>query len=452
MYDLIIKNGSVIDFDNNKRMLTDVGIKDGKIIDVGRCTESSLETIDAEGLVVSPGFIDIHMHEEKIGESQDGDDFDIANYMLNMGVTTGVGGNCGINGQSLSDFFKFVNHNGAPINYLMFTGHNFLRDKLNIGLNELASSYQINQMKEMLRKDIENGSIGISFGIEYSPGITTEEIVEISRAIDKEILLSAHYRADFNYALKSVDELIQVSRHTKLPMQISHIGSCSAYGYMDESLKMIQEARDNNTNITADCYPYDAYSTYIGSEALSEENVVKFNNSYSNIMLTEGPYKGMYCDKDLYRKVRKEHPDMLAVAFVMNEDEIIQAYKSPFVFVASDGILNKGQGHPRAAGTFPRVLGKFVRQDNQLDFIDALKKMTLLPAKRLGLDNKGDIKQGMDADITIFDPDTIIDKASFDNPTLAPIGIEHVIIDGKLALNKGVLLNRRLGKALVPSK
>lgn len=450
MYDILIKNGTVIDFEKNERVVADVGIKDGKIIDVGRCTEGSKETIDAEGLIVSPGFIDIHMHEEKIGDTVDGDDYDIANYMLKMGVTTGVGGNCGTNSQDIKDFFEFIDHNGSPINYLTFIGHNFLRDKLNIGPYEKAFGYQINKMKEWVKEDIEeNGAIGISFGIEYAPGITFDEILNLCSGVkDYNILLTAHSRKGGNHAVDAITELVEIAKETNKPMQISHIGSCAAYGHMRKCLDNIKEAKAYGADITADCYPYNAFSTHIGSTTFDKQNFEKLNKSYEDILLTEEPYKGIRCTEELLNKVRKEYPDMLVVAFMMNGDEVIEALRESFVYVASDGILNRGQGHPRAAGTFPRVLGKFVRQDKQLDFIETLKKVTLLPAQRLGLKNKGDIKPGMDGDITIFDPDTIIDNATFEEPVKPPTGIEYVIINGKIALKENNMVNTRLGRVI----
>ncbi len=450
MYDILIKNGTVIDFAKNKKLVADVGIKNGKIIDLGRCTESSKETIDAEGLLVSPGFIDIHMHEEKIGNSADGDDYDIANKMLGMGVTTAVGGNCGINKQSVQEFSNFVDYNGAPINYLNFVGHNYLRELLGIDINREASRFEIEKMKHMIKKDIEDsGAIGISFGIAYSPGITSDEIVNLCKIEDvTNILLSAHYRADSSESLDSINELIEISKHTNLPMQISHIGSCSAFGYMKSSLDLIQNARYEGVDVAADCYPYDSFSTYIGAAGLKDGFFKKYNKTYKNILLTEDPYKGMFCDEILYKKARKEHPEMLVVGFVMNEDEVVEALKSPFVYVASDGLLNRGQGHPRAAGTFPKVLGKFVREEKKLDLIDALKKMTLLPAKRLGLTNKGDIRPGMDGDITIFNPNTISDNATYIEPSTPPTGIEYVIIGGVVASKQNKTINNRLGKLI----
>lgn len=449
MYDLIIKNGTVIDFQKEEKFIADVGIKDGKIIDVGKCSESGRKVIDAEGLIVSPGFIDIHMHEEIIGNTVDGDDYDIANYMLRMGVTTAVGGNCGNNRQDTGAFFGFIDKNGAPINYLLYIGHNYLRRKVGLDIDGVATKSHIEKMRDMAKREIEEeGVIGISYGIEYSPAITFEEMVDLSSDIGYDILLSAHYRHDADRAIEAINEMIGISRETNLPMQISHIGSCSAFGNMKEALMLIQKAIDEGLNIQADCYPYDAFSTRIGSAVFAEGCFDRWNKSYDSIMLTEEPFKGMYCDEKLFYKARREYPEMLAVAFVMNEDEVIEAYKSPFVYVASDGLLNRSQGHPRAAGTFPRVLGRFVRKYKALDFIDMLKKMTILPAKRLGLINKGDIKPGMDADIVIFNADTIIDKATFEEPTNPPEGIKYVMIGGQIAMEGNKVVNSRLGKSV----
>lgn len=450
MYDLLIQQGTIVDFEKNKKFVGDIGIKDGKIVDIGRCEEGALNVINAEGLIVSPGFIDIHMHEEIIGNTVDGDDYDIANKMLRMGVTTGVGGNCGRNRQDTKEFLEFIDNNGAPINYLTYIGHNYLRDSLGIDDYQKSSKLEIQKMKDMAKRDIEEaGAIGISFGIEYSPKITFEEMVEISNAVkDDNVLLSAHYRSDGPQAVDSIKELIEISKATNKPMQIAHIGSCSAYGFMRETLDCIDAAIKEGVDLRADCYPYEAFSTSIGSAVFDEGCFERWNKSYDSILLTEEPYKGMRCNEELFYKARKEYPKMLVVAFVMNEKEVIEALKEPFVYVASDGVYNRGQGHPRGAGTFPRVLGKYVRDEGHLDLIEALKKMTLLPAQRLGLATKGDIKIGMDGDLVIFNLDTIIDGADFIEPTKPPKGIEYVIIDGKIALKQNQIVNNRLGKSI----
>lgn len=390
------------------------------------------------------------MHEEVLGYTDDGDDYDIANKMLNMGVTTCIGGNCGNLRQPLNEFLSFVEKNGAPVNYMLYTGHNTFRDMLGISKYREATKEEIAKMVEMIKYDLENyGAIGVSFGIEYSPGISFEELAEISSSLrDYDILLSAHFRKDAQEGVASVKEMIEISEISGLPMQISHIGSCIAMGNMREGLDLIRNARNNGLDITADCYPYDAFSTRIGSAVFDEGCFERWNKSYDAILLTEEPYRNVYCTEEIFYKVRKEYPNMLVVAFVMNEDEVIEALKEPFVFVASDGLLHKGQGHPRAAGTFPRVIGKYVRDEGKLELIDQLKKMTKLPAERLKLKDKGEIKEGKDADIVIFDYDKIIDRATFFNPTEKPIGIEYVILNGKVAIEKGNVLNSRLGKAI----
>lgn len=450
MYDILIKNGLLVDFDRNSLIKKDIGIKDGKIASIEENLQDAKKIIDADEKIVSPGFIDIHMHEEIIGNTIDGDDYDIANKMLRMGVTTAVGGNCGNNRLAVKDYFDFVDKNGAPVNYLLYTGHNFYRNLLEIDRYKEATKEEIEKMKELIKTDItDNGAVGLSFGIEYSPGITYEEIIEICEAVKEyDILLAAHYRSDGPEAIDSVQELINISKDTNLPMQISHLGSCAAMGQMKEALDVIRDAIDKGLDIQADCYPYDAFSTYIGSTVFDDGCLETWNKTYNDILLTEEPFKNVRCTEEIFKKAREEYPKMLAVAFVMNEDEVIEALKEPFVYVASDGLLSRNQGHPRAAGTFPRVLGRFVREQGKLELIDQLKKMTKLPANRLKLYNKGEIKVGMDADITIFDYNEIIDCATFDNPTVPPKGINYIILNGQLAMDNGTVVNSRLGRSI----
>ena len=449
MYDLKIINGKIIDSEKMIFIFGDIGIKDGKIISIGICNLDSKITIDAKGNIISPGFIDIHMHEEVIGKS-DNDDFDIANNMLKMGVTTCLAGNCGENRQSVDTFFDFIDKNGAPVNYLSAIGHTYLRQL--VGINDRyksASEDEIKKMKVLIKKAIKTGIIGISFGIEYSPGIEFNEIIQVCEPfIGGDFLLSAHYRKDAKFGIQSIKELIEASRITKLPMQISHLGSATAYGMMDESLAVIQEAIDEGIDIMADCYPYNAFSTKIGTAVFDDGCLELWNKNYNDILLTEEPYKNIRCNKVIFKDARKNHPNILAIAFVMNEYEVVKAIKAPFVIIASDGLYNMGNGHPRGAGTFPRVLGKYVRNDKSLSLIEAINKMTLMPAKRIALTKKGKIKLGYDADLVIFNHETIIDKATFESSKLPPDGIEYVIINGRIAVEHNIIKENRLGKII----
>jgi len=448
MLDLKIINGKIIDIENRKIIEGDIGIKDGKIISVGTVLGEAASEINAEGNYVSPGFIDIHMHEEDLSLTKK-KEYDISQTMLNMGVTTCVVGNCGNNRQGVLELYDYIKEKGNPVNYLTFIGHNFLRNQVgSTDIYKKSTKDQVKRMQAMVKEAIDFGAIGVSYGLEYCPGIDLEEAVEITKEITgrQDLLLAAHYRKDAKYAIDAINEMAQMGKEAKIPFQISHLSSCSAYGNMTEALKLIDDIVAGGLDLQVDAYPYDAFSTYIGSAVFDDGCLELWNRDYDSIMLTEEPFKGIRCDKALFEKARKEYPEMLAVAYVMNEDEIIQAINNPNVMIASDGIYRNHSGHPRGAGTFPRVIGKFVRDDKVLEFFDAIYKMTYMPAKRLKLKSKGLIKEGYDADIVIFNYDSIIDKATFQDPQVKPEGIEYVIIDGKVAVKNGESVNNTIGK------
>jgi N-acyl-D-amino-acid deacylase len=447
MLDLKIVNGKIIDVENKKIIEGDIGIKDGVITGTGNISSEAEFIIDAKGHHVSPGFIDIHMHEEDFSLTQKME-YDIADTMLNMGVTTCVVGNCGNNRQSIEELYEFINEKGNPVNYMSYIGHNYLRNVAgNTDIYKKSSKNQIEKMQSLVKKAIDFGAIGVSYGLEYCPGIDTEEAIEITKEIQgrDDLLLAAHYRKDAIYALDAIEEMALIGRECRIPFQISHLSSCSAYGNMTEALKLIEGIVNSGTDLLVDAYPYAAFSTFIGSAVFDEGCFELWNKSYDSIMLTEDPFKGMFCDRELFEKARKEYPNMLAVAYVMNENEIIQALNHPLVMIASDGIYRNHSGHPRGAGTFPRVIGHYVRDEKKMEFFDAIYKMTYMPAKRLKLKRKGLIKEGYDADITIFNYDAIIDKATFQDPQVRPDGIDYVILGGKTAVAEGKTINNTLG-------
>ncbi|WP_053954802.1 amidohydrolase family protein [Inediibacterium massiliense] len=443
-----IINGKIPDFNQRKFVQQDIFIQEGKITEIGKIYREAQKVIDAQNRIVSPGFIDIHMHEENL--MAENYNYDIANYMLNMGVTTCAGGNCGLSMTPLIDFISFVEKTGAPTNYIMFTGYNNLREEA--GYNDRYASidsYAMGKIQKLIERDIQAGAVGMSFGIEYSPGISFEEIITASHAIpNTDYLLSAHYRYDEVRSKESIEEMIEIANQTKIPFQISHLGSAAAFGFMDDCLDTIRKARNEHIDIMADCYPYDAFCTQIGSAVFDEGCLERWHRNYNDLLLTQPPYKNQRCTKEIFEDARKNYPNILTVAFAMDEEEVIKALKEPFIMIASDGIYTNGQGHPRGAGTFPRVLGHFVREKNAIELLDALEKMTKIPAQRLKLFQKGEIKEGMDADITIFDDQTIIDQASFDKPNLKPQGIDYVLINGKIAIENGIIIHNANGKII----
>lgn len=445
MKDLKIINARIPDFETDTWRTADLLIDRGVICQIGTVTEDAETTIDAAGKVVSPGFIDMHSHEDLI---TGGPYRNLAALcQLRMGVTTAVAGNCGENYNDLGDFVRYIKACGSPVNYLMFVGQNRLR-LLSGADNRYAPStkQQLEKQKKLLRESLAYGPIGLSCGLEYSPGITTEETIDLLSVFSEDgYLTSVHFREDGAGSLASIDELITIIKQSGIPLQMSHIGSCSATGYMEDAIASLRNARARGIDITSDCYPYAAFCTSIGTTVFDEGCFEKWDKGYEAIFITGGAYKNQFCTKDIFEKVRRETPEMPVVAFVLNEDEVIRACKEPFVMIGSDCGFEDGSGHPRSAGTFPRVLARYVREKNELSLIDALRKMTVQPAKRVLLSTKGEIKEGFDADLVIFDENTIADKADFEHPALPPVGIDYVIVDGKIALESGALANTAAG-------
>lgn len=447
--ELVLLNGLVIDPANKVMSKLNIGILEGKIAAVTPDALVGKNIIDCKGYIISPGFIDMHMHEDPIESSGEGFRHCISLSMLRMGVTTAIGGNCGLGPSDPIEYLSIVERQGYPINIGLLSSHSNLRAAFGeYDRYEKVSKATIEMMSEKLNKELEGGTLGLSFGVRYVPGLDDVELERLSLVVsENKKLLAAHVRDDAKQVIPSIKELSSISEKIGVKLQISHIGSMAAYGQMEEALTLIDGLCASGIDIGVDCYPYDAFATLAGSTTFDDGFLERYGCEYDALQATQGTYRGKSLDENSFLDIRNNHPEYLIIAHVMKSHEIDLALKHPRVIIASDGMLNEGNGHPRAAGTFPRILGKYVREQGTLILYEAIKKMTALPAARLGI-TKGNLSVGSDADITIFEPISVIDTADFENPLKPPQGIEYVIINGKIAFGNGEVIRTDLGRPI----
>ena len=448
--DALIVAGLVPNYEVGMFVRADIAIADGRVVAVGDLAGSMLadEVIDAQGQVVSPGFIDIHMHEEDVAHDAD---YGIGRTMAYMGVTTCVCGNCGVSPQGIGEFCDWVDaRGGAPTNYVPLTGYNDFRHTQGLGFYDDATSEQRAATQELVRKELEAGSWGLSFGLEYDPGITYDEMREAVLAVaDFDPFVSIHFRQDCEGAVESIREMARLSRETGCRVEVSHLSSLAAYGYMDGALAELHAEMDANPRFGFDTYPYEAFSTSIGSAVFDVDWRAKWDRDYDSILVLHGPHAGERATREVYEDLRANDPEQHIVCFALHADEIEAALADPRGLVCSDGGVYAGTGHPRCAGTFPRFLGRYVRERGTMALLPALEKITLKAAERIGLgERKGALEPGMDADIVIFDPAAILDGATFEDPLAPPVGISRVMVAGKTVILDNVETGERPGRVL----
>ncbi len=485
-YDLIIKNGRIIDGSSNPYFIADIGIK-GKIIKrIGLIDEKEGgRVINAKGLIVSPGFIDVHNHTEKILLCPS-----MENYIL-QGVTTVIAGNCGSHELPLKEFFKELEKKKISLNFGSLAGHNTIREIVMQKKNSEPTEEEMKRMEKLLEKELRAGGLGLSTGLEYIPGTfsKTEELIRLGKIVAKyHGIYATHVRNEDVMIKSAIEEAIKIGEENKIPVEISHIKLCSeeVWGRLELILKSVEEARKRGVEIFMDQYPYVHTSTDISimipSYAL-EGGLVKFKervqnkefrekirneiskrlvstkiDKLKNIIIANHDRNPDYNGKSLEeilmmggeRAEAKNASELVieivengnagAVFLQMNDDDVKALMRLPYVSVASDGSVQfskKGFPHPRSYGTFPRVISKYVREENVLSLEDAIRKMTSLPAQVFRIKERGLIKEGFFADLVIFDFEKIKDNATFQDPHQYPSGIFNVIVNGKIVVDNG---------------
>lgn len=448
----LIKNGLLVDPANRVQARLNLLLEDGRVAQVTRQEPAADLVVDAAGRVVAPGFIDIHMHEDPVGPDgriENAEDTAIFNCMLRMGVTTAIGGQCGINQYDPADYLDLVDRFGAAVNVGMLAGEAFFRERCGHGDKYTpVTEPELEAMERELAQALERGCLGVSYGIRYSPGIDRRELertAAVCRCADK--LIAAHLRSDAGEIMDAAREFLDVGRDLGLPVQVSHIGSMAGFGQMEAFLRLVDEYHMNGLRVSCDCYPYYAFSTTLGSTTYDPGWLERYQCGYDVIELSQGKYKGQRCTKEIFDEVRRDDPDRLTVCYVMKGSDVDLAFSHPNVMLASDGIMNYGQGHPRAAGSFPRLLAEFVRP-GKVSLYDAVARMTAMPAEKLRLGRKGRLNVGADADVVIFDPEQVADRATFEQPTLPPAGIDYVFLGGCLAARDGKIVRGDLGRSV----
>ena len=443
----LIFGGRVIDPANRIDADYNILLEDGKVAWIGKEKPDADESYDATGKIVTPGFIDIHMHEDPV---QDGKIRQcIFPMMLRQGVTTAVGGNCGGNVYDPLQYLDLVDRDGAAVNVALFAGHEYFR--IAAGAEDIyggSTEAQRQEMEKNIRAALEGGCVGVSFGLRYVPGADREEFFRAAACCrESKKPIASHVRDDADAIFESIEELVEAARAYQIPVEISHIGSMAGFGQMAEVLKKVEAYQAEGLDVSLDCYPYFAFSTRLGTPTYDPGWLERYHCDYGVLEFCDGPYQGQRATKETFDEMRLCFPECLTVCYVMKEEDVRLAFRHPSVMLASDGITDHGRGHPRCAGTFPRLIAEFVKKGD-LTLYDAIAKMTAMPAGRLGLADKGHLGIGADADVTVFDFARVADRATFRDPDLPPLGIDCVFLGGQPVLKDGEILCRTAGRAI----
>jgi N-acyl-D-amino-acid deacylase len=497
-YDLMIRNARVADGTGNPWYHADVGVRDGRIAAVGDLShDAAKRVIDAKQRVLAPGFIDVHTHVEGGVEKVPGGD----NYVMD-GVTTVVTGNCGGSEADLGAWFAGLEKTGLGLNLASLIGHNTVRSAVMGTANRLATPDEIEKMQALVEKNMRAGAVGFSTGLIYIPGAysNSDEVVALAKAAAKHGgVYSSHMRDEGEHVLDAIEEAIRVGREGGMRVELSHfkIDNQRLWGTSQKSIDLVERARREGVDVVVDQYPYDRSSTNLGitlpSWALADgrekvkerladpatrakiarEMEVKLkqlgHKDYSYAVVaacasdhsTEGKsISEINRMRGRKKKVTQEIQTILdlqaaggaqMVYHSMGEKDVDRIMRYSNTGIASDGGIREfgaGVPHPRSYGTNARVLAEYVRQKNVLTLEDAIRKMTSLPARTFGFRDRGQVREGYWADLVLFDPARVQDKATYTQPHQFSEGFDLVMVNGRPVVEQGKLTGARPGQVV----
>jgi N-acyl-D-aspartate/D-glutamate deacylase len=452
-YDLVLEGGRVIDPETNLDAVRNVGIHDGKIAAISAAPLTGRRVIHVAGLVVAPGFIDLHQHGQ-----------DPASQVVKAfdGVTTALEMEIGVpdvapflkakEGHSLINYGTTASHVaaralifGAPLPPYVLDSHAGIPEilpKSGPGTNDPATPDQIKQIQQRLRDELDAGALGVGMGIQYTPGATRLEVIDMFRvAAERKVPVYTHIRSfgrvEPGSDIESVEEVIGAAAITGAPLHIVHINSTCLADSL-ECISLVAGARARGLDVTTEAYPYIAGMTIINSAQFNPGWREKLGIDYGNLVI---PDTGEHLTKARFDELHKSTNPQSVLIFANTQEVVDAVIPNPLIMIASDG----APGHPRNAGTYSRVLAQYVREKKTLTLMEALRKMTLMPAEMLERSTpegklKGRLQKGADADIVVFDPQTIADRSTFAKPMEPSVGVHYLLVAGTEVIDNGKLV------------
>ena len=474
IFDTVIKNGTVVDGSGGSRFKSDVGIKNNRIKAIGDLSRARYGLkIDAANRIVAPGFIDVHTHDDRVLLTKPTMDMKIS-----QGVTSVVVGNCGISLAPLvadnppppldliaeagacryATFDQFLQEvEGAPaaVNAAFLVGHSTLRVGTMDSLDRAASSTEIKKMRSLLEEGLTAGAIGFSTGLFYKPAIMapTEEVIEIATALTAHrARYVTHMRNESDHVIRSLDETFRIGSESRSPVIVSHhkVQGKNNFGRSVETLNHIDDhLHGHHHGIAFDVYPYVASSTVLKEDSirLSERVLITWSKARPDLAGRELSDIAEELGCDIFSAAAQLQPAG-AVYFAMAEEDVQRILSHPNAMIGSDGLPHDEHPHPRLWGTFPRVLGHYCRDLKLFSLEEAVRRMTGYSAETFGLTGRGVLKTGAFADITIFNEDTVLDRATFDKPMTPASGIDTVMVNGSIVWEHGCATGHRPGHVL----